>query len=73
MQHLHQTEQGGEDKGEPEHQVDLLVDDVDGQGADAFVIDPLTPKTSISQATTRGNTCEDKTVRSAKERKEERT
>jgi len=36
VQHLHQTEQGGEDKGEPEHQVDLLVDDVDGQGADAW-------------------------------------
>ena len=35
VQHLHQTEQGGEDKGEPEHQVDLVVDDVDGQGADA--------------------------------------
>ena len=43
------------------------------QMPEAFVIDPLTPKTFISQATTRGNACEDKTVQNAKERKEERT
>ena len=35
MQQLQQAEQGGQDKGEPEHQVDLLVDHIDGEGADA--------------------------------------
>lgn len=34
VQQLHQAEQGGQDKGEPEHQVDLLVDDIDGKGAE---------------------------------------
>ena len=32
---LDQAEQGGHDEGKPEHQVDLLVDHIDGEGADA--------------------------------------
>ena len=35
VQQLHQAEQGGQDKGEPEHQVYLLIDDIDGKGAEA--------------------------------------